>query len=537
MSNEEVRDAVQVAIEVLGKIRILQIHVLSEDLMPDTSIPYVTDARTAIANLRSFRLKEIRKELAGIDSPLDLATVPFPASSAFDAVVRVVLNLGPCLDILEPHLRTYVAPVAREEMPAAIDTAESRQSWDHEKWEYCRMLLRDVGETIRKLDVQALIVRLERELGRQQQTARFMQIGDAAEGKLRARKARVDGRVVRAFRRALDWSPDSVSWERYLRGWGRRACFVGKSLARVEIKIEESPRTGVVADVAWECFKLAREAPLGATEVVAERLGALIDGANEALRRGGKFATRGDGDHPQYFMLWFWQDLADACGFRVGDGNSVSPKVVDGQAGATGEVVPDSGSMKGARITEESSAEESRFYKEGNTWRITFAGLTVGEPDRLGLGYIHELIRRKGQRVGVQQLARVGGAVVEQDAEPEDTLDDAGKAHLEARLRELPALIELAQGEDPEEAGRLEIEETRIRGALAGASGMGGRRRSTGDPVESLRTRVGHAIRQALKPLEESHPALHAHLVESIKDPSGRQPAYLPTPDVAWILV
>jgi len=191
MSNEEVRDAVQVAIEVLGKIRILQIHVLSEELMPDTSMPYVTDARTAIANLRNFRLEEIRNALAGIDSPLDAAIVPFPASSAFDAVVRVALNLGPCLDILEPHLRTYVAPVAREVIPAVIDTAESRQSWDHEKWEYYRMLLRDVRETIGKLDVQALIARLKRELGRQQQTARFMQVGDElqAERKLRARKA------------------------------------------------------------------------------------------------------------------------------------------------------------------------------------------------------------------------------------------------------------------------------------------------------------------------------------------------------------
>ena len=67
---------------------------------------------------------------------------------------------------------------------------------------------------------------------------------------------------------------------------------------------------------------------------------------------------------------------------------------------------------------------------------------------------------------------------------------------------------------------------------LAGAVGLGGRARTTGDPVERARKAVTMRVGTAMKAIAEVHPALARHLRASVS--TGRFCAYQPEDPVNW---
>jgi non-specific serine/threonine protein kinase len=106
-------------------------------------------------------------------------------------------------------------------------------------------------------------------------------------------------------------------------------------------------------------------------------------------------------------------------------------------------------------------------------------------------------------------------------------LDPQAKAEYRERLRELEA--ELQEAEEFNDPGRAEQARTEIEflaQQLEAAVGLGGRDREAASDSERARVAVTLRIKEALKKIERSHPALGQHLNESIK--TGRFCSYTP---------
>jgi hypothetical protein len=73
-----------------------------------------------------------------------------------------------------------------------------------------------------------------------------------------------------------------------------------------------------------------------------------------------------------------------------------------------------------------------------------------------------------------------------------------------------------------------------IADELAGALGLGGRARRTGDPVERARKAVTMRIRSAIAGIEAQDEALARHLRNAVH--TGRVCSYEPEPPVTWQL-
>ena len=112
-----------------------------------------------------------------------------------------------------------------------------------------------------------------------------------------------------------------------------------------------------------------------------------------------------------------------------------------------------------------------------------------------------------------------------------DVLDDESRRFLGARLAELDA--ELADSDRPD----LRDERDAIVSYLAGATGLGGRTRTTGSHAERARVAVRKAIVAALAKIAETDPWLGRHLRDRVR--TGFACRYESDPDhpIRWILL
>ena len=101
-----------------------------------------------------------------------------------------------------------------------------------------------------------------------------------------------------------------------------------------------------------------------------------------------------------------------------------------------------------------------------------------------------------------------------------------------SELREDAERAEAAGDDAAAERAREELDE--LTEALAAAFGLGGRPRRSGDPAERARSTVTWRIRSAVTKVEAAHPALGAHLRNSVS--TGTFCVYRPERAVDWLL-
>ncbi|HXQ61685.1 MAG TPA: hypothetical protein VN796_05080 [Acidimicrobiales bacterium] len=157
-------------------------------------------------------------------------------------------------------------------------------------------------------------------------------------------------------------------------------------------------------------------------------------------------------------------------------------------------------------------------------WRVTVDGRATLVPDRIGLGYLAELIARPGREIDVVSLASEGTL----SAPPADAIaDDLALGSYRRRARELRVLID--RDDVPASAADHYREELNaLTAALRSATGLGGRARAFPDDTQRARTAVRKALMRAVAAVEAVEPDLGHHLQTSLT--TGVTCRYAPTP-------
>jgi hypothetical protein len=153
----------------------------------------------------------------------------------------------------------------------------------------------------------------------------------------------------------------------------------------------------------------------------------------------------------------------------------------------------------------------------GGLWLVGREGATVVLPRMRGLAHLHRLLGEPDRDVPATAL--VGGEVVEQRGL--ELLDDEARRAYRARLED-------ADIDDEERAWLLD--------QLGAATGLAGRRRTSGSTDERARVAVRKAIVAALAKVAEADPWLGRHLNDRVR--TGAECRYESDPDhpVRWVL-
>ncbi len=173
------------------------------------------------------------------------------------------------------------------------------------------------------------------------------------------------------------------------------------------------------------------------------------------------------------------------------------------------------------------------FRREGGVWTLAFAGTTVNVADAKGLHDLAALLAEPGADVPALRLLAGSAGTATEALGSDERLDETARAAYRRRLAELDdALDAAALGNDERRVEVLAAERDALVSELSAAAGLGGRARRLGDPGERARTTVTARIRDALRKIDQVHPALGTHLRESVI--TGRTCRYQPASPVRW---
>jgi hypothetical protein len=196
------------------------------------------------------------------------------------------------------------------------------------------------------------------------------------------------------------------------------------------------------------------------------------------------------------------------------------------------------GRLGGARERDEAVRPvAARLGRDGRVWRFDWNGRRTTVPDAKGVRDLAVLLTRPGRAVpAVDLLEAAGGPQAgTSGGDLGAVLDDTARRAYRARLAELDR--DIAEAEADADLGRLDrlrAERSMIADELAGALGLGGRARRSGDPVERARKAVTMRIRSAIAGIEAQDEALARHLRNAVH--TGRVCSYEPEPPVTWQL-
>jgi hypothetical protein len=168
--------------------------------------------------------------------------------------------------------------------------------------------------------------------------------------------------------------------------------------------------------------------------------------------------------------------------------------------------------------------------RTGAVWSLRWRGEPATVTDAKGVRDLAALLARPRTPIHVLDLV---GAGQSGGGHTGPVLDQQARTAYKARLRELAG--ELAEAErfaDVGRAERLRTEQDFLTHELAAALGLGGRTRTTGDPVERARKAVSMRITAAIRAIEKVHQPLGRHLRASVR--TGRHCVYEPEDDVTW---
>ncbi|MEU7758167.1 MULTISPECIES: AAA family ATPase [Micromonospora] len=178
------------------------------------------------------------------------------------------------------------------------------------------------------------------------------------------------------------------------------------------------------------------------------------------------------------------------------------------------------------------------FRPDGPVWRLAYDGVVVHLPDAKGLHDLRLLLSRPGADVpAVELLDPAAGPelVAARRLGADPVLDDEAKARYRRHLRRLDDEIDRAAAKDDgRRLAELDAERAALLDQLRAAAGLAGRDRRLGDQAERARKAVTGRIRDTLRRIDERHPALAAHLRESVT--TGGACRYRPAEPVPWRL-
>lgn len=174
---------------------------------------------------------------------------------------------------------------------------------------------------------------------------------------------------------------------------------------------------------------------------------------------------------------------------------------------------------------------EAAMVREGDVWRLTFAGATVRMRRSKGLADLAVLLAQPGREWSALDLTgalAVGGSGGE-------IIDAEARRAYEGRVRELQAEIDEAESDnDLARAERLRVELDVLVDQLTEAIGLGGRHRRVAGEAERARSAVTQRLRSTIRRLSDQHPDLGAHLANSVS--TGSFCVYRPHPPVIWLV-
>jgi len=198
-----------------------------------------------------------------------------------------------------------------------------------------------------------------------------------------------------------------------------------------------------------------------------------------------------------------------------------------------------------------SGAVTATFRCDGDTRTICFGDLTVPMRDLKGFRYMERLLADPGREFHVLDLVAVerGSLPTSRTIHHGDDavalgvglglplIDDEARDAYRRRLAEVDDDIEEATRMN--DVGRVELaqrDREYLLAELARAVGLGGRPRSLGGTSERARTSVTRSLRYALERLAQHHPALAAHVDQSVH--TGTYCVYTPDPllPIVWHL-
>jgi hypothetical protein len=184
-----------------------------------------------------------------------------------------------------------------------------------------------------------------------------------------------------------------------------------------------------------------------------------------------------------------------------------------------------------ASRAEPASAE---FRRDGRVWHVTWRGDAATIPDSKGMRDLAALLSKPGREIAAVDLVEAAaGQPVAAGADTGPQLDSRARDAYRRRLADLEE--EVAEAEANADAGRMAVlseEREFLAAELAGALGLGGRARTTGDSAERARKAVTMRVGTAVKAIGEVHPALARHLRASVS--TGRFCSYQPEDPVNW---
>lgn len=181
-----------------------------------------------------------------------------------------------------------------------------------------------------------------------------------------------------------------------------------------------------------------------------------------------------------------------------------------------------------------------RFRHDGELWTLEYDGATVRLRSAKGLHDLARLLAEPAREFHVLDLVSATGrggapadAHLHESGHAGEVLDEAARSAYRRRLAELDTEVDEFADTDPGRAERARAERDALVDALAAAYGLGGRPRHLDDPVDRARSTVTQRIRAALRRIEQQHPALGAHLRNSIR--TGTYCSYRPERPVTWL--
>jgi thioesterase domain-containing protein len=165
---------------------------------------------------------------------------------------------------------------------------------------------------------------------------------------------------------------------------------------------------------------------------------------------------------------------------------------------------------------------------------VAWRGNEATIPDSKGMRDLAVLLSKPGREVAALDLVDASaGRSVAAGGDTGPQLDRRAREEYRRRLADLEE--EVAEAEANADAGRMALlseEREFLVAELAGALGLGGRARTTGDPAERARKAVTMRVGTALKAIAEVHPTLARHLRASVS--TGRFCSYPPEDPVDW---
>jgi len=173
----------------------------------------------------------------------------------------------------------------------------------------------------------------------------------------------------------------------------------------------------------------------------------------------------------------------------------------------------------------------NEFRGEDGNWSVAYEGAGARLLEVKGFHDIARLLARPDQPVHCLELS---GRAATSDT-PDDVLDEQARREYRRRIAELQQEIDQAEADnDPSRAEPARVELDALIEQLASATGLGGRDRKLGNPVERARSAVTWRIRSAIKKIRAAHPRLGQHLSNSIR--TGNFCVYSPEAPTVWEL-